>query len=188
MKISNIETYPVWGGHRNFLFVVVETDEGIYGVGEAGIVNPAVSAAVEHFKPLIVGQDPMRMEHFWQVLYRGGGSRRSASLARRLPPSTLRCGTFWARRSTCRSSSCWAARCAIRWSATHTTRQGAALPHSASMWVRPWRSHRWSNPASRPKKRAGSLCAGGCPTTARSWSRASRCSRRSNSSKPCARP
>jgi len=33
MKITNIETYAVWGGHRNFLFVVVDTDEGIYGVG-----------------------------------------------------------------------------------------------------------------------------------------------------------
>ena len=28
MKITNIETYPVWGGYRNFLFVVVDTDEG----------------------------------------------------------------------------------------------------------------------------------------------------------------
>ena len=29
MKITNIETYPVWGGGRTFLFVVVDTDEGI---------------------------------------------------------------------------------------------------------------------------------------------------------------
>jgi L-alanine-DL-glutamate epimerase-like enolase superfamily enzyme len=72
MKITNIETYPVWNGRRNFLFVVVDTDEGIYGVGEAGIVNPAVAAAVEHFKGLLVGEDPMRIEHIWQVLYRGG--------------------------------------------------------------------------------------------------------------------
>ena len=37
MKITDITTaYPVWGGNRNFLFVVVDTDEGIYGVGEAG--------------------------------------------------------------------------------------------------------------------------------------------------------
>ena len=39
MKITNIETYRM-GGHRNFLFVVVDTDEGIYGVGEAGITRP----------------------------------------------------------------------------------------------------------------------------------------------------
>ena len=39
MKITAIEAYPVWGGHRNFLFVVVDTDEGIYGVGEAGLTG-----------------------------------------------------------------------------------------------------------------------------------------------------
>jgi galactonate dehydratase len=74
MKITNIETYPVWGGHRNFLFVVVDTDAGIYGVGEAGITGRelAVVGAVEHFKPLLIGQDPARIEHLWQLLSRGG--------------------------------------------------------------------------------------------------------------------
>jgi galactonate dehydratase len=74
MKITNIETYPVWGGFRNFLFVVVDTDEGLYGVGEAGITGRelAVAGAVEHFKPLLIGQDPSRIEHLWQMLSRGG--------------------------------------------------------------------------------------------------------------------
>jgi galactonate dehydratase len=74
MKITNIETYPVWGGQRNFLFVVVDTDEGIYGVGESGITGRelAIVGAIEHFKPLLIGQDPMRTEHLWQLLYRGG--------------------------------------------------------------------------------------------------------------------
>lgn len=74
MKITNIEAYPVWGGQRNFLFVVVDTDEGIYGVGEAGITGRefAVMGALEHFKPLLVGQDPTRTEHMWQLLFRGG--------------------------------------------------------------------------------------------------------------------
>ncbi len=74
MKITNIETYPVWGGSRNFLFVVVDTDEGVYGVGEAGITGRemAVVGAIEHFKPLLIGQDAARIEHLWQLLYRGG--------------------------------------------------------------------------------------------------------------------
>jgi len=74
MKITQIETYPVWGGHRNFLFVVVDTDEGIYGVGEAGITGRelAIVGAIEHFKPLLIGQDPARIEHIWQLLFRGG--------------------------------------------------------------------------------------------------------------------
>ena len=74
MKIRDIECYPVWGGHRNFLFVVVDTDEGLYGVGEAGITGRelAVIGAVEHFKPLLIGQDAMNTEHIWQMLFRGG--------------------------------------------------------------------------------------------------------------------
>ena len=74
MKIRNIEAFPVWGGFRNFLFVVVDTDEGISGVGEAGLTGRelAVMGALEHFKPLLLGQDPFRIEHLWQVLFRGG--------------------------------------------------------------------------------------------------------------------
>lgn len=74
MKITDIECYPVWGGFRNFLFIVVDTDEGLYGVGEAGITGRelAVIGAVEHFKPLLIGQDPAHIEHIWQMLFRSG--------------------------------------------------------------------------------------------------------------------
>jgi L-alanine-DL-glutamate epimerase-like enolase superfamily enzyme len=74
MKITNVEAFPVWGGGRNFLFVVVDTDEGIYGVGEGGITGRELAAVgvVEHFKPILVGQDPRRIEHLWQLLFRGG--------------------------------------------------------------------------------------------------------------------
>lgn len=74
MKITHVESYPVWTGHRNCLFVVVDTDEGIYGIGESGISSRelAVAGAVEHFKPLLIGQDPFRIEHIWQLLFRGG--------------------------------------------------------------------------------------------------------------------
>ncbi len=74
MKITNIEAYPVWGGQRNFLFVVVDTDEGISGVGETGITGRelAIMGAIEHFKELLIGMDPGRIEHIWQFLFRGG--------------------------------------------------------------------------------------------------------------------
>lgn len=74
MKITNIEVYPVWGGFRNFLFVVVDTDQGCHGVGEAGITGRelAVIGAIEHFKPLLIGENPFRIEHIWQKLFRGG--------------------------------------------------------------------------------------------------------------------
>lgn len=74
MKIRDISCYPVWGGFRNYLFVVVDADDGLYGVGEAGLTGRelAVSGAIEHLRPLLVGQDVMRTEHLWQMLSRGG--------------------------------------------------------------------------------------------------------------------
>jgi galactonate dehydratase len=74
MKITGIECFPVWGGGRNYFFVVVDTDEGIYGVGEGGITGRelAVQGVVEHFKPFLIGQDARRIEHLWQKMYRGG--------------------------------------------------------------------------------------------------------------------
>lgn len=74
MKITGITSYPVWAGHRNFLFVAVDTDEGLSGVGESGLTGRelAVMGALEHFAPLLIGQDAMRIEHLWQTLSRGG--------------------------------------------------------------------------------------------------------------------
>jgi galactonate dehydratase len=73
VKITNIESYPVWNNTWNFVFVVVDTDEGIYGVGEAGSPGreQAVMGLIEHFKPMLIGQDPSRIEHIWQSLFRG---------------------------------------------------------------------------------------------------------------------
>jgi L-alanine-DL-glutamate epimerase-like enolase superfamily enzyme len=74
MRITNVETFSVWGGHRNYLFVVIDTDHGISGVGESGLTGRelAVSGAISHFSPLLIGQDPGRIEHLWQTLSRGG--------------------------------------------------------------------------------------------------------------------
>jgi len=74
MKITNIEAFPVFNGARNNLFVVVDTDAGIDGVGESGLSGRelAVMGAIEHFKPLLIGQDATRIEHIWQLLFRGG--------------------------------------------------------------------------------------------------------------------
>ena len=74
MKITDIECYPVWGGSRNYFFVVVDTDEGIWGIGEAGLTGRelAVQGVIEHFKTFLIGQDPFRIEHLWQMMSRGG--------------------------------------------------------------------------------------------------------------------
>jgi len=74
VKITNVEALPVWGGGRNFLFVVVDTDEGISGVGESGLTGRelAVAGVVDHLRPQLVGQDANRIEHLWQIMTRGG--------------------------------------------------------------------------------------------------------------------
>jgi len=74
MKITAIDTFPVFNGARNNLYVTVDTDDGISGVGESGLSGRelAVIGAIEHFKPLLIGQDARRIEHIWQTLFRGG--------------------------------------------------------------------------------------------------------------------
>src|SRR5947209_8405474 len=74
MKITAIDTFPVFNGARNNLYVTVDTDAGIWGVGESGLSGRelAVIGAIEHFKPLLIGQDARRIEHIWQTLFRGG--------------------------------------------------------------------------------------------------------------------
>ncbi|MFN8470963.1 MAG: mandelate racemase/muconate lactonizing enzyme family protein [Anaerolineae bacterium] len=72
MRITDIKNYPVWVGVRNQLVVKVETDEGIYGLGEAGLSGRelAVMGAVNHFREFLIGQDPMQRGRIWQELYR----------------------------------------------------------------------------------------------------------------------
>jgi len=74
MHITDVTCYPIRHQNRNYTFVVVDTDEGIYGLGEAGLTNHelAVLGAVEHLKEVVVGQDPSRIEDLWQRMSRGG--------------------------------------------------------------------------------------------------------------------
>ena len=74
MRITDIEALPVTEGSASALFVIVDTDEGIYGVGESGLSGrmEAVVGAVHHLKAMLVGEDPFRIGHLWQLMYRGG--------------------------------------------------------------------------------------------------------------------
>jgi galactonate dehydratase len=72
MKITGIECLPVHDG-RSSVFVVVDTDEGIHGVGEAGLTRraEAIAAVCRDFSAVLLGEDPFRREHHWQRLSRG---------------------------------------------------------------------------------------------------------------------
>lgn len=73
MKITRITPYLLkeW---RTMLFVKVETDEGIVGIGEAGLTSreQGVAGIIEALTPLLIGADPMRSEHLWQLMWRSG--------------------------------------------------------------------------------------------------------------------
>ncbi|MCA9839691.1 MAG: mandelate racemase/muconate lactonizing enzyme family protein [Trueperaceae bacterium] len=72
MKITEIKAYPVWVGHRNQCLVKVETDEGIFGWGEAGLSGRelAVVGAVQHYREFLLGANPFNIAALWQEMYR----------------------------------------------------------------------------------------------------------------------
>jgi galactonate dehydratase len=73
MKITNVSTLVVNANMRNWIFVKVETDQpGLYGWGEATLEwkTKTVIGAVEDISRLIIGEDPLRIEHLYQVMYR----------------------------------------------------------------------------------------------------------------------
>ena len=78
MKITNAYVNITSPG-RNFVTLKIETDEGIYGLGD-GTLNGrelAVSSYLtDHVIPCIVGRDPFQTEDIWQYLYRGPYWRR----------------------------------------------------------------------------------------------------------------
>lgn len=74
MKITGWEVLTLPDHGDSMMLVAVDTDEGVYGLGEVGIRSRqrAVAGALEHLGELIVGEDPTRIEHLWQVMFRRG--------------------------------------------------------------------------------------------------------------------
>jgi galactonate dehydratase len=73
MKITKIETIICHARMRNWIFVKILTDQpGLYGWGEATLEwhTRAVVGAVEDIAQLLIGEDPRRIEHLWQMMYR----------------------------------------------------------------------------------------------------------------------
>src|SRR6202008_448749 len=64
---------------RNFVTLKIETDEGVYGIGDAtlnGRELAVVSYLQDHVCPALIGRDAHRIEDIWQYLYRGAYWRR----------------------------------------------------------------------------------------------------------------
>ena len=78
MKITNAYVVVTCPG-RNFVTLKIETDQGVYGIGDAtlnGREKAVVAYLEDHVIPVILGRDPSRIEDTWQFLYRGAYWRR----------------------------------------------------------------------------------------------------------------
>lgn len=78
--INRLETFLV---APRWLFVRLETDDGVVGWGEASLEghSDAVRVVVEAFGEYLVGREAARIEDHWQVLTKGGFYRGGAVLA-----------------------------------------------------------------------------------------------------------
>jgi mannonate dehydratase len=73
MKITNAKVIVTCPG-RNFVTLKIETDEGIYGLGDATVNGRELAVAsylTDHVLPTLIGRDAQRIEDIWQYLYRG---------------------------------------------------------------------------------------------------------------------
>ena len=71
MKITALRTYLV---PPRWLFLKIETDEGISGWGEPVLEGHAETLAtkIAEFGEALIGEDPSRIGDIWQRLYRNG--------------------------------------------------------------------------------------------------------------------
>lgn len=87
MRISNIETYLVGNPWKNWLFIKVNTDEGIYGIGEGslGHLSKTVETAVHEIKPFIMGlevfQTELLVERLSRHVYADGGQIKMCAIS-----------------------------------------------------------------------------------------------------------
>src|SRR5689334_17366857 len=73
MKIAKMETQVCHAQMRKLIFDKLVTDQpGLHGWGEATLEwhTRAVVGAIEDITPLLIGEDPTRIEHLWQMMYR----------------------------------------------------------------------------------------------------------------------
>lgn len=72
MKIISVDAVVVGARMRNWVFVKVQTDDGVTGWGEATTEwkTQSVVGAVRDLSPLLLGEDAFRIEHLWQSMHR----------------------------------------------------------------------------------------------------------------------
>ena len=59
-------TNTAFGGVRNWLFLKIDTDEGITGIGECSGWPRVIETAIQDLKAVLIGEDPTHIERLWQ--------------------------------------------------------------------------------------------------------------------------
>ncbi len=80
MKITDLKTFFVDPGtNKNWLFVKVETDEGVSGWGEAYTLwdrELSIEAYLHQIRRYLIGRNPFNIKHFTQVMFDDYAARR----------------------------------------------------------------------------------------------------------------
>jgi galactonate dehydratase len=73
MQITALKTFLVGNPWKNWVFVKLETDAGISGLGEAtaGLSAKPAEAGLRELARFIIGEDPRHPERVWQKMYKG---------------------------------------------------------------------------------------------------------------------
>jgi galactonate dehydratase len=82
MKITDVKTFLVHPGTgKNWLFVKVETDEGIYGWGEAYTQadrDRSIEITIQQLRRYLIGRSPFDIKHFTYMAYTDFATRRGS--------------------------------------------------------------------------------------------------------------
>jgi galactonate dehydratase len=72
MKITALRTRLVALGAKNCIFVLIETDAGITGLGETVLKRKSkmIEAGIHELSRYLIGQDPTHIEAHWERMYR----------------------------------------------------------------------------------------------------------------------
>ncbi len=71
MKITDIKTFLVGAGGRNWVYVKILTDQGLHGIGEAYSAGPdeATVKVIEDFRTWLIGEDPRNVQYLFDLMY-----------------------------------------------------------------------------------------------------------------------
>lgn len=71
MKITSVKSYIGHGTRYPWVFIRIDTDEGLHGIGQAqgGAMAHMVHAAAQKLEDFLVGEDSSRIDYLWNKLY-----------------------------------------------------------------------------------------------------------------------